>query len=194
MAWVELRRGTVAERFEQIKRTFASVMQSTDKQIATEETVLTAYQDFRFSIKEAEVAAHAITDKALLALEAVKADLHKASARIDAVQNAGERSSAELARDQLISQLQSAESLYQIAKDLAENLKISYNTSELVFARLQQNIALKRRIHEQSISFFSTNEIVFTGLSAAFTSTQGLSESTQALEQMKQGINQSLDT
>lgn len=193
LAWVELRRGTVAERFEQIKRSFASVMQSTDEQFTTEEVVLNAYQDFRFSIKEAEAAAHSISDKAGAALQAVKADLQQANSQINSVQSAAEKSSAELARDQLISKLHNAESLHQIAKDLADNLKIAYSTSEVVFARLQQNIAMKRRIHEQSVSFFSTNEIVFTGLSAAFTSTQGLSECTQALEQMKKGVNQSLE-
>lgn len=193
LTWAKMRRGTVSERFESIKHTFASVIRSTHEQIAKEELVLSAYQDFRFSIKEAEGAAHALAAKAQDALETVKAELQMADGRIHAAQNAAEKSSLELARDLLINKAQTAESEYQIAKDLSDNLKIAYNTSEVVFARLRQNIEMKRRIHEQSVSFFTTNEIVFTGLSAAFTSTQGLSESTQALEQMKKGINQSLE-
>lgn len=193
LSWMELRRGTVAERFEKIQSTFASVMKSTSEQISTEEFVLTAYQDFRFSIKEAESAAYSIVDKATAAWEAKKTELQAATDRIATAQSAPEKSSFELARDQLIAQVQTAESVYQIAKDLAENLKVAYNTSEIIFARLQQNIAMKRRIHEQSVSFFSTNEMVFTGLSAAFTSTQGLAESTQALDSMKAGVNQSLE-
>jgi hypothetical protein len=193
LMWAEMRRGTVAERFEKIKRTFASVMRGTDEQISREEVVLSAYQDFRFSIKEAETAAHAIVAKALHALEAARAELQAANERINSAAGAAEKSSFELARDLLINQVHTAESKYQIAKDLSDNLKIAYNTSEVVFARLRQNIEMKRRIHEQSVSFFATNEIVFTGLSATFTSTQGLSEGTQALEQMKKGVNQSLE-
>ena len=193
LSWMELRRGTVAERFEKIQTTFASVMKSTSEQISTEEFVLTAYQDFRFSIKEAESAAYSIVDKASAAWEASKAELQTANDRIATAQTAPEKSSFELARDQLIAQVQTAESVYQIAKDLAENLKVAYNTSEIIFTRLQQNIAMKRRIYEQSASFISTNEMVFTGLSAAFTSTQGLAESTQARDALKSGVNQSLE-
>lgn len=193
MSWMQLRRGTVSDRFDKIQVTFADVMKSTNEQISTEEQILTAYQDFRFSIKEAESAAYKIVEKATTEWDAKKAELQAASDKVAAAQSPSEKSSLELARDQLINQVQIAESLYQIAKDLAENLKVSYHTSEIVFARLQQNIAMKRRIYEQSVAFFATNETVFTGLSAAFTSTQGLSESTKALEELKNGVNQSLE-
>lgn len=191
---MELRRGTVSDRFEKIQATFSSVMNSTNKQIETEELVLSAYQDFRFALKEAEASAYAIADIAKKDWDEKKVNLQAASERISSAQSDQEKSSLELKRDQWISETQKSESIYQIAKDLSENLKVSYNTSEIIFARLQQNIIMKRRIHEQSVSFFSTNEVVFTGLSAAFTSTQGLAESTQALDQMKDGINQSLES
>lgn len=193
MSWMNLKRGTVSERFEKIRTTFQGVIHSTSEQIATEESVLSAYQDFRFSLKEAEASAYTIADKAAAILQETKNKLESASAEVASASNAPDKSRLELARDQLITNVQAAESVYQIAKDISENLKISYNTSELVFERLQQNIAMKRRIHEQSVTFFSTNEIVFTGLSAVFTSTQGLAEGTQALDQMKAGVNQSLE-
>jgi uncharacterized protein YaaN involved in tellurite resistance len=44
------------------------------------------------------------------------------------------------------------------------------------------------------VSFFGTNETVFTALNASFTSLQGLHESTQTLEAMKEGVNKSLET
>ncbi|MCA8965556.1 MAG: cell surface protein, partial [Planctomycetes bacterium] len=44
------------------------------------------------------------------------------------------------------------------------------------------------------VTFFGTNETVFTALSASFTGLHGLHESTQTLEAMKQGINKSLET
>lgn len=193
MKWMEMRRGTVSERFGEIQKTFAAVMEDTNDQILMEESVLSAYLDFRFSIKESESSAYTILAKAEQEWEGKKTDLVAAGEKINAATNQAEKSKFELERDHLLAETQSTETLYQIAKDLAENLKVAYNTSELVFARLQQNIGMKRRIYEQSVTFFTTNEVVFTGLSAAFTSTQGLAESTNALESMKRGVNQSIE-
>ena len=100
----------------------------------------------------------------------------------------------ELARDQRLRELQDEDKRYQVAKDLAENLSTSYNTTEVVMARLMQSNDIKERVYSQSVSFFGTNETVFTALNASFTSLQGLHESTRTLEAMKEGVNQSLET
>jgi molybdopterin-biosynthesis enzyme MoeA-like protein len=89
--------------------------------------------------------------------------------------------------------LQSEEGRYQIAKDLSDNLTISYNTSEVIMARLVQTTSAKERVWQQSVSFFSTNESVLTALTASFTGLTGLAESTKTLEGMKEGVNQSLE-
>ena len=100
----------------------------------------------------------------------------------------------ELARDECLRELQDEDKRYQIAKDLAENLSVSYNTTEVVMARLMQSTDVKERVYSQAVSFFGTNETVFTALNASFTSLQGLHESTRTLEAMKEGVNQSLET
>jgi len=100
----------------------------------------------------------------------------------------------ELARDQRLRDLQDEDKRYQIAKDLAENLSISYNTTEVVMARLMQSTEVKERVYSQAVSFFGTNETVFTALNASFTSLQGLHESTHTLDAMKEGLNESLET
>ena len=51
----------------------------------------------------------------------------------------------------------------------------------------------KERIYAQSVSFFSTNEVVLTALSASLTGMHGLHESTETLNSMKAGIEQSLE-
>ncbi|MCU0562115.1 MAG: hypothetical protein MUD16_18245, partial [Desulfobacterales bacterium] len=91
-------------------------------------------------------------------------------------------------------ELQDEDKRYQIAKDLAENLSVSYNTTEVVMARLMQSTNVKERVYSQAVSFFGTNETVFTALNASFISLQGLHESTRTLEAMKEGVNQSLET
>ena len=57
-------------------------------------------------------------------------------------------------------------------------------------ARLMQTTNAKERVYQQSISFFSTNETVFTALSASFTGLFGLHESTETLNAMKEGHDQ----
>ena len=61
-------------------------------------------------------------------------------------------------------------------------------------ARLMQTTNAKERVYQQSISFFSTNETVFTALSASFTGLFGLNESTETLNAMKEGMSKSIET
>jgi len=89
--------------------------------------------------------------------------------------------------------LQASEARYQIAKDLSDNLTVSYNTSDVVMARLLQTTSAKERVYQQAITFFGTNESVLTALSASFTGLFGLHESTEALEAMKEGVSKSLE-
>ena len=100
----------------------------------------------------------------------------------------------ELARDERLRELQDEDKRYQVAKDLAENLSVSYNTTEVIMARLLQSNDAKERVYSQAVTFFGTNETVFTALNASFTSLQGLHETTQTLEAMKEGVNKSLET
>jgi len=64
----------------------------------------------------------------------------------------------------------------------------------VVMARLMQTTQAKERVYQQAISFFSTNETVFTALSASFTGLFGLHESTETLNAMKEGMSKSLET
>jgi hypothetical protein len=104
-----------------------------------------------------------------------------------------ERAKLEMARDEKVRALQIEEKRYQIAKDLSDNLTISYNTSEVVMARLMQTTNAKERVYAQAVSFFSTNEVVLTALTASFTGMFGLHEATQTVEAMKEGVSRSLE-
>ncbi|MCU7862236.1 MAG: cell surface protein, partial [Candidatus Thiodiazotropha sp. (ex Lucinoma kastoroae)] len=70
---------------------------------------------------------------------------------------------------------------------------VSYNTSEVVMARLLQTTTAKERVYAQAVSFFSTNEVVLTALTASFTGMFGLHEGTQTIEAMKEGVSKSLE-
>ncbi|MFA7542084.1 MAG: cell surface protein, partial [Lysobacterales bacterium] len=157
---------------------------------------LEAYGDFRVALKESQVLAFGLLKKAEQVLEQARQELADAGAALAANTSSDRQVTAalELDRDRKLRAVQDEDARYQVAKDLAENLSIAYNTTEVIMARLMQITDAKERVYSQSVTFFSTNETVFTALSASFTGMHGLHESTQTLEAMKDGINKSLET
>jgi hypothetical protein len=194
--WMKITRGDIPSRFHKIKGTYLEVAEDTKDQIGREQTILNAYQDFRGALKEAQVMALQLLKKAETELENAKGRLNDATQAIEnnIVKDQEQIARLELARDERLRELQDEDKRYQIAKDLAENLSISYNTTEVVMARLMQSTDVKERVYSQAVSFFGTNETVFTALNASFTSLQGLHEGTRTLEAMKAGINKGLET
>jgi hypothetical protein len=193
--WQKLSRGDIASRFDKIKVTFTQVSADTKDQIEREHRILDAYRDFRGALKEAEVMALEILKTATGKLDAAKAVTDAASQAVEAAtgQDPAARAKLELGRDEAMRALQDEERRYQIAKDLSDNLTVSYNTSEVIMARLMQTTSAKERVYQQSVAFFSTNESVLTAMTASYTGLSGLHESTQTLEAMKAGMNKGLE-
>jgi hypothetical protein len=194
--WMRFTRGDIPDRFRKIKDTYLDVTTDTKDQMEREAKILESYKDFRVALKEAQVLAFQLLKKAEVELQAAKDRLDSASKAVEAYtgEDREEIARLELDRDQRLRELQDEDKRYQIVKDLAENLSISYNTTEVVMARLAQTTDIKERVYSQAVSFFGTNESVFTALNASFTSLQGLHESTRTLDAMKEGVNQSLET
>ena len=194
--WMKVRRGDIADRFDTIRKTYLDVARDTKDQVEREHRIFNAYADFRGALKQAQVHALEVLETAEKKLAAAKAALNEANATVEAYagSQASERARLEMARDERVRDLQNEEKRYQVAKDLADNLVIGYNTSEVVMARLQQTTSSKERVYAQSITFFSTNESVLTALKASFTGLAGLHESTRTLVEMKKGVEKSLET
>ena len=193
--WMKVTRGDIATRFGKIKQTYLDVTSSTQDQIQREAKILEAYRDFRGALKQSEVLAFEVLEKAQAKLDAAKAGLEQAMKSVEAYtgEDLAARAKLEMARDEKVRVLQAEEKRYQIAKDLSDNLTISYNTSEVVMARLMQTTHAKERVYAQAVSFFSTNEVVLTALTASFTGMFGLHEGTQTVEAMKEGVSKSLE-
>ncbi len=193
--WMKMTRGDIASRFGRIKDLYLEVQNESANQIDRERKILEAYLDFRGAMKQSEVLALEVLKAAEGELDAAKAKVSEAVAAVAgyAGEDPAERARLELARDEQLRLLQAEEKRYQISKDLSDNITIGYNTSEVIMARLVQTTNAKERVYAQSVSFFSTNEIVLTALTASFTGMHGLHESTQTLEAMKKGVDQSLE-
>ncbi|OTQ73014.1 MULTISPECIES: merozoite surface protein 3b [unclassified Gilliamella] len=196
IGWMKLQRGSIPDRFNLIKKTYLQVSQETGNQIEREHIILNAYQDFRFGLKQAQITAEELVQIATARLEECKNKLSLAIADVDNFKEDDHVAKArlELIRDEALRNVQQEDSRYQIILDLANNLTVSYNSAEAVFARIQQTTSVKERVYQQSVSFFSTNEIVFTALSASITSLTGLSESTKTLEAIKDGMNKGIES
>jgi hypothetical protein len=194
--WMKISRGDIADRFDKVRATYLDVSKATKGQIDREHTILEAYLDYRGALKQSEVLALEVLKVAAAKLESERKALGEASEKVAkfAGTEPADRARLELARDEQLRRVQDEEKRYQIAKDLSDNLTISYNTSEVVMARLQQTTNAKERIYAQSITFFSTNDSVLTALKASFTGMFGLHESTQTLEAMKEGVSKSLES
>jgi regulator of sigma D len=194
-AWMKISRGDIAKRFDDIKKVYLDVAKDTKNNIEREHIILEAYRDFRGALKQAEVAALEVLKTAGQKLEAAKGELGKAAEAVAhfTSDDVAQRAHLELVRDEELRKVQNEESRYQIAKDLADNLTVGYNTSEVVMARLMQTASAKERVYQQSVSFFSTNESVLTALKASFTGLFGLHETTETLNQMKEGVSKSIE-
>lgn len=193
--WMKMTRGDIASRFGKIKDLYLEVQEESANQLERERNILEAYLDFRGAMKQSEVLALDVEKTAKGKIEAARTAVDDAVEKVAAYagEDAAERATLELARDERLRELQNEDKRYQIAKDLADNITIGYNTSEVIMARLVQITTAKERVYAQSVSFFSTNEVVLTALTASFTGMHGLHESTQTLEAMKKGVNQSLE-
>ena len=193
--WMKISRGDIAARFDKLKEIYLDVSSDTKDQIQREHIIMESYQDFRGALKQAEVSALEVLKKAEAELSAAKDKLNAASKSVEDYKgdDTAERARLELTRDELLRQMQNSEGRYQIAKDLADNLTIGYNTSELIMARLMQATSAKERVYQQSVSFFSTNDSVLTALKASFTGMFGLHEATETLNEMKEGVSKSIE-
>ncbi len=128
-------------------------------------------------------------------LEESKTKLAAAQTALDQYQgqDQGGKSQLELARDQAKFDFDKQDERYQLLKDISENLQIGYDVGETLVAKLKQTHDIKDRVYRRAVTFFTTNEHVFTILRTVYTSQYGLHEVTQATEAMKEGVNKGLE-
>ncbi|QDV62938.1 cell surface protein [Crateriforma conspicua] len=193
--WMKLRRGTPSDRFEKIAEVYTDVAKDTKDALGKEEQIMDAYIDFRFALKEAEVLAREILDKQVPVLEDAKNALASTQKALDEYNGTeeAEKSQLELRRDEARQKYEDEDETYQLLKDIAENLEIGYDVGETLITKLKQTHDVKERVYRRAVTFFTTNEHVFTILGTVYTSQHGLHEVTQATEAMKEGVNKGLE-
>lgn len=193
--WMRIRRGTPSARFEKIVDLYRDVAKDTKEQLSREDAIMDAYIDFRFALKQAEVLAGELFDKQIPVLEQAKGALAEAQKTVEAYTGTDQtaKSKLELARDEARENMEDQDRAYQLLKDISENLRIGYDVGETLITKLKQTHDVKDRVFRRAVTFFTTNEHVFTILGTVYTSQHGLHEATQATEAMKVGVNKGIE-
>ncbi|MCO8123852.1 cell surface protein [Stieleria sp. TO1_6] len=193
--WMKMRRGTPNDRFEKIIEIYGDVAKDTKEALKSEELIMDAYIDFRFALKEAEILSRELLDEHAPTLDAARQGLATAQEALDNYTGTDEggKSQLELARDESRHTYEQEDETYQLLKDIAENLQIGYDVGETLITKLKQTHDVKERVFRRAVTFFTTNEHVFTILGTVYQSQHGLHEVTQATEAMKDGVNKGLE-
>jgi hypothetical protein len=198
--WMRLVRGGIPKRFEKIKGIYDDVTRDTGAHLEREGRILAAYLEFRGAMKESEGLAHEVTGLQETRLAAARDALDAGQSALDALESGdaepegAELARAQLARDEALQRFNDEEKRLHLATDIAEHLKLGYNVSETIMAKLQQTHDVKEQVYRRSVTFFGTNEHVFTALAATYVAQLGLHEQTQTVEAMTEGVNKSLET
>jgi hypothetical protein len=86
--WMKMRRGSPSDRFEQIATVYKSVTSDTQKQLQKEMAIMEGYIDFRFALKEAEIAARELLELQTATTEKSRTALADAQKAVDAAGSA----------------------------------------------------------------------------------------------------------
>lgn len=194
IGWMKVSRGTTHKRFEKIRDTYNDVTKDTRTQIEKETEILDAYIDFRFALKDAEAVSHELLKIHNVILEQVRTALETAIKTVTDYQGTdeSERTRLELARDEAKRAYEKEDRRHQLINDVQINISVGYDIGDTLMAKLSQTHNLKEQVYRRAVTFFTTNEHVFTTLDALFTAQQGLHETTQTIEAMKAGAEKSL--
>lgn len=192
--WImQVRRGSIHDRFEKIRKTYLEVTKDTRQQIRQEDEILEAYLDYRGALKEAEILASKMTASQKETHAEAMQSFEEASNAVSKADPGEETARAQLARDQSQRNLNNEARKLQLINTISENLTIAYTVGDTVILNLKQTHDIKQAVFDKAVIFFSTNESVFTAVDANITASIGLRESHRTVDSLTDGMNRSLE-
>ncbi len=201
--WMRLTRGKLTSRFDRIDDVYTNVREDAREVLHREDSILDAYQDFRFALgkttviaREVLVEQEEIYEAAIAALESAQADLDNYKTGKDEGYDFTTDSAfreLEIARDEASRNHKEQDRRYQLLKDTSELMDVGYNAGDTLIMRLQQAHDVRDQVYRRGATFWNTNSHVFSIMSAVYQSTLGLDEDARALEEMARGTNEGLE-
>lgn len=196
LMFMKLSRGSIPDRFENIRTNFITATSKVNKEIEREEAIRSAYQDYQMAVLQVKVMAEQVLVIATNALEEKRVALESVNTKLDAARNGADEvaiAELELIAQAALRAYQLEDKAYQIAKDIAEDQKTGHSTTKVLMAHLEQVAVTKERVHSRMVSFFAAQEGVITTLSAAFTASNGLAAATNVMRAQKQGTEAAIE-
>lgn len=190
--WMKTTRGSIAHRFDEIKTTYTQVEKDVKAQLDNEKEIMGAYVNFRLAVKSTESIAYELLDMQQKKLEQARAEFSQTEQAIPTSDQVA-IAKAQLARDIAKERFEKEDHNYQLIKDIAENLKMSYSVGDVLVAKLKQTHKIKERVYDRGVTFFTLAENIFTTMATTYTSQLGLNEATKATEALGDGMNKGLE-
>nr|WP_250808218.1 hypothetical protein [Neorhizobium tomejilense] len=194
--YMKLTRGDVSAQFIAIEGIYKDVIKDSGKTLELQTAILEAYTDARAALKEGEIAAREVFDQMKGILAASKASLDELNRKIEAApadMPEADRGRLELERDDAANEVRKQDDRYQIAKDMAEMLTVSYSVTETVFGKYYQAHKVLDRLHQKAVLFFDIQRPVLTAMKATYTGIMVVNELSKSQQAMEAGLNDSLE-
>lgn len=197
-SWMVVRRGSVSKRFQRVRNNATMIHKSSEDTISRMRAIVNGYTEARGAVQEARTIADQIRERAREKIQADQEALVLINDEVQRAQADANFPSIELnqllsKRDDQVSVVKEADRLFQIAEDLYNNLTVAYSAGDQVMERIRQTSDVHERIYSQSVTFFTTNEVVFTALEAAYIQLRSVNEISRGHEVLKKSMNQAME-
>ena len=185
--------GTIPSRFKAVRELFLDTTKRCQQQLEHEQTIIDAYNAFRTAYGEGMVDVLELQKSCLAHLNEVKAKSQTIIAAWEAITDPIEKAKKTLEKNQAVDDVENADRKYQVATNLANDMRVGQGAGDAVVEKLKQTHKAKTAVQDRAITFFGTNEHVITALCVALQSEKGLNERTQTLEQLQRGTEKAMD-
>lgn len=187
-----LRHGTLSDRYNATVTAANATFSDVEAVIDRDRVILEAYRDLRQAMKKGEALAFGVRAKIETTLTAVRTRLEAAERDLTGAAEGEQRALAEAAREVIVSDLADVERQFEIAENLANDLRNACNIGDAVMTRMAQGLKAQESVHRRAVSFLSTHASVFTGIAAALRNMETLGGSTKTLDAMRHGTEQAI--
>jgi len=195
---VDITKGSIHDRFEEIRKLYKDVTFDTEEQIKKEKETIEAYTSFRFAVKNASIVSDEVVkiqkrnlEKIQEAYEASSTLLEKYQKRkvIDAV----EKGKLELARDKARDEFKKQDSDYNLVIKTSLVLSQLYDGGDAVYAKSSQITEAKVLQHQNLVTTYTLASTIITGLDNAINALLGLHEATEVSKETREVMNRGLE-
>jgi hypothetical protein len=191
--FVLMSKGSAIDRFNKARKIFNEEYQTTAKGLDDEETVLSAYGNFRITLTEAAKIAYEVRDIQKTIADNAKADLDTITAELSSY-TGSDVGKMELVQKQALSRdaYKKEDARFGLIQNVAIDLSTNFQATEVVMNKAAQTHDMTEQVKQRMLSFFTMSETTVTALAVAYSASGRLRNATLTLDTYKTQINECL--